>query len=50
MCLHMRAVFFDVSANAYLANDEQVADFTATTGDKLCSISESSLVLYDAEI
>lgn len=28
----------DVSASAYLANDEQVADFTTTTGDKLCSI------------
>lgn len=30
---------YDVSASAYLLNDEQVADFTATTGDKLCSIA-----------
>lgn len=30
---------YDVSASAYLMNDEQVGDFTATTGDKLCSIS-----------
>ena len=30
---------FDVSATAYLLADEQVADFTATTGDKLCSIA-----------
>lgn len=30
---------FDVSASAYLLTDEQVADFTATTGDKLCSIA-----------
>lgn len=33
------ASIYDVSASAYLANDEQVADFTATTGDKLCSIA-----------
>ena len=30
---------YDVSAAAYLLNDEQVADFTKTTGDKLCSIA-----------
>ena len=30
---------FDVSAGAYLLADEQVADFTAGTGDKLCSIA-----------
>ena len=30
---------FDTSASAYLLADEQVADFTASTGDKLSSIS-----------
>lgn len=30
---------YDVTAAAYLLADEQVADFTATTGDKLSSIS-----------
>ena len=30
---------FDTSANTYLLNDEQVANFTATTGDKLSSIA-----------
>jgi len=30
---------YDVSASAYLLADEQVADFTATTGDKLSSIA-----------
>ena len=30
---------YDVSASAYLMNDERVGDFTVTTGDKLCSIS-----------
>lgn len=30
---------YDVSASAYLMNDEQVGNFTASTGDKLCSIS-----------
>lgn len=30
---------YDVSAAAYLLADEQVADFTATTGDKLSSIA-----------
>ena len=30
---------FDVSAGAYLLADEQIADFTASTGDKLCSIA-----------
>ena len=33
------ASIFDTSANTYLLNDEQVADFTATTGDKLSSIA-----------
>lgn len=35
------ASIFDVSANAYLLADEQVADFTASTGDKLCSIANA---------
>lgn len=30
---------YDVSASAYLLADEQVADFTSGTGDKLCSIA-----------
>lgn len=30
---------YDVSASAYLLADEQIADFTATTGDKLSSIA-----------
>lgn len=30
---------YDVSASAYILDDAQVADFTATTGDKLCSIA-----------
>ena len=30
---------YDTSASAYLLADEQVADFTATTGDTLCSIA-----------
>lgn len=30
---------YDVSASSYLLNDEQVADFTVTTGDKLSSIA-----------
>lgn len=30
---------YDVSASAYILNDAQTTDFTATTGDKLCSIS-----------
>lgn len=30
---------YDVSAGAYLMNDEQVGDFTEGTGDKLCSIA-----------
>lgn len=30
---------YDVSASAYLLADEQVADFTPTSGDKLCSIA-----------
>ncbi|WP_392462388.1 phage tail protein [Streptococcus parasuis] len=32
---------YDVSASAYILNDAQVADFTATTGDKLCSIANA---------
>ena len=35
------ASIFDVSAAAYLLADEQIADFTATTGDKLCSIANA---------
>ena len=31
-------IIYDVSEGAYLLNDEQVADVTATTGDKLSSI------------
>ena len=30
---------YDTSASAYLLADEQVADFTSGTGDKLCSIA-----------
>jgi hypothetical protein len=30
---------YDTSATAYLLNDQQIADFTATTGDKLSSIA-----------
>lgn len=30
---------YDTSATSYILNDEQVADFTVGTGDKLCSIS-----------
>lgn len=30
---------YDTSANTYLLADEQVADFTAGTGDKFCSIA-----------
>lgn len=30
---------YDVSASSYLLADEQIADFTATTGDKLSSIA-----------
>lgn len=30
---------FDVSASVYLLTDQQVADFTVGTGDKLCSIA-----------
>ena len=32
---------YDVSASAYILDDAQVADFTATTGDKLCSIANA---------
>ncbi len=35
------ASIYDVSASAYLLANEQVADFTATTGDKLCSIANA---------
>ena len=43
-------ILYDVSASAYLLNDEQVADVTATTGDKLSSIAgtyERSYTYYD---
>lgn len=30
---------YDVSESAYILDDAQIADFTATTGDKLCSIA-----------
>lgn len=30
---------YDASASAYLLEDEQIADFTSGTGDKLCSIA-----------
>ncbi|WP_024348453.1 hypothetical protein [Lacrimispora indolis] len=33
------ACAYDVSASSYLLTDEQIADFTATTGDKLSSIA-----------
>ena len=33
------ACAYDVSASAYILTDEQIADFTATTGDKLSSIA-----------
>ena len=32
------ASLYDVSASAYILDDAQVADFTVTTGDKMCSI------------
>ncbi len=32
---------FDVSALTYILDDAQIADFTATTGDKLCSIANA---------
>lgn len=32
---------YDVSASAYILDDSQVADFTKTTGDKLCSIANA---------
>lgn len=32
---------YDVSASAYILDDAQVADFTASTGDKLCSIANA---------
>lgn len=35
------ASIFDVSAGAYLLADEQIADFTASTGDKLSSIANA---------
>ena len=43
-------ILYDVSESAYLLNDEQVADVTATTGDKLSSIAgvyERSYTYYD---
>ena len=35
---------YDTSGSAYLLNDEQIADFTATTGDKLSSIANAKPV------
>ena len=32
---------YDVSASAYILDDSQVADFTSSTGDKLCSIANA---------
>lgn len=32
---------FDTSALTYILDDAQIADFTATTGDKLCSIANA---------
>jgi hypothetical protein len=32
---------FDVSASTYILDDAQIADFTVTTGDKLCSIANA---------
>lgn len=32
---------YDESASAYILDDSQVADFTASTGDKLCSIANA---------
>lgn len=32
---------YDISALAYILDDAQVADFTASTGDKLCSIANA---------
>lgn len=32
---------YDVSESAYILDDAQTADFTATTGDKLCSIASA---------
>lgn len=34
-----KGCLYDTSASAYLTTDQQVADFTATTGDKLSSIA-----------
>lgn len=35
------ASLYDVSASAYILDDAQVADFTVTTGDKMCSIANA---------
>lgn len=32
---------YDVSADAYITDDSQVADFTVTTGDLLCSVANA---------
>ena len=32
---------YDVSTDAYILDDSQVADFTSSTGDKLCSIANA---------
>lgn len=41
-CIYISAYegcLYDVSASAYITDDAQIADFTATTGDKLSSIA-----------
>lgn len=43
-CIYLSAFegsLFDVSASSYITDDSQVADFTASTGDKLCSIANA---------
>ena len=43
-CIYLAAYegsLYDVSASAYITNDSQVADFTASTGDKLSSVAGS---------
>jgi len=43
-CIYISAYegcLYDVSASAYITDDAQVADFTATTGDKLSSIANA---------
>ena len=41
-CIYLSAYegsLYDVSASSYITDDSQVADFTASTGDKLCSVA-----------